>query len=144
MVATGMLFASWSVLAIELTLRWNSVKGIYNIQSTGQIIPLVVGLGILVKVLWLLRHGNVSGAALTCALVKLTLGLGGAMSDISVLHSQMCTSFADAFNNRSWRVIWGPLYFSTLFLIIRITISTLHALGNKLLRSMLIHFVMLI
>jgi hypothetical protein len=60
MVIAGMFIAAWSILTVELTLAWNSVKGVYNIQSTGQIIALVVGLGILVKVLWLLRHGKVS------------------------------------------------------------------------------------
>lgn len=55
----GISLASWSILAVELTLMWNSVKGVYNVQSTGQIIALVIGLGVLVKVLWLLRHGKV-------------------------------------------------------------------------------------
>jgi hypothetical protein len=63
-VVPGLLFASWSILAVELTLVWNSVEGVYNIKSTGQIIALVVGLGILVKVLWLLRHGKVSNRVL--------------------------------------------------------------------------------
>ncbi|KAF7507039.1 hypothetical protein GJ744_010967 [Endocarpon pusillum] len=61
MVMSGTLIASWSIIAVELTLVWNSVKGVYNVRSTGQIIALVVGLGILVKVLWLLRHGRASG-----------------------------------------------------------------------------------
>ena len=59
MVVAGILIAAWSILTVELTLAWNSVKGVYNVQSTGQIIALVVGLGILVKVLWLMRHGKV-------------------------------------------------------------------------------------
>lgn len=58
MVITGISLASWSIPAVELTLVWNSVKGVYNVKSTGQIIALVIGLGVLVKVLWLLRHGN--------------------------------------------------------------------------------------
>lgn len=64
MVVTGILFATWSVLAVELTLVWNSVKEVYTVKSTGQIIALVVGLGILVKVLWLLRHGKVGSESL--------------------------------------------------------------------------------
>lgn len=59
-MAPGILVASWSILAVELTLHWNSVKGVYNVKSTGQIIALVVGLGMLVKVLWLLRPRRVS------------------------------------------------------------------------------------
>ena len=38
----------WTALAIELTLAWNSVSGIYVLGSTGQLIPFVVGvLGLL-------------------------------------------------------------------------------------------------
>ena len=38
----------WAALAIELTLAWNSVSGIYVLGSTGQLIPFVVGvLGLL-------------------------------------------------------------------------------------------------
>lgn len=33
----------WSILAIELTLRWNSVTDVYEVQSTGQLIPLIIG-----------------------------------------------------------------------------------------------------
>lgn len=33
---------------------------VYTVNSTGQIIAFVVGLGMLVKVLWLLRHGKAS------------------------------------------------------------------------------------
>lgn len=60
-MVSGVLIAFWSILAVELTLVWNSVTGVYNVRSTGQIIALVVGLGMLVKVLWLLRHGKVGG-----------------------------------------------------------------------------------
>jgi hypothetical protein len=42
----------WSTLAVELTLRWNGVSGVYGISSTGQVIPFVVGVGILVTVIW--------------------------------------------------------------------------------------------
>jgi hypothetical protein len=73
MVVAGIFIAAWSVLTVELTLTWNSVKGVYNVQSTGQIIALVVGLGILVKVLWLLRHGKVSTQRSILQLTKLTL-----------------------------------------------------------------------
>ena len=33
----------FSILAIELQLRWNNMSGIDGIQTTGQIIPLVIG-----------------------------------------------------------------------------------------------------
>jgi hypothetical protein len=55
---TGILIAGWSISAVELTLAWNSVEEVYSVSSTGQIIALVVGLGVLVKVLWVLRHGE--------------------------------------------------------------------------------------
>ena len=32
----------WSILAIELTLFWKGATGIYDISSTGQLIPLVI------------------------------------------------------------------------------------------------------
>jgi hypothetical protein len=72
MVLAGIFIASWSILTVELTLAWNSVTGVYNVQSTGQIIALVVGLGILVKVLWLLRHGKVGSKTSTLQTTILT------------------------------------------------------------------------
>ena len=40
------------VLGTELTLRWNHVRGLQGIGTLGQLIPLVIGLGGLVKVFW--------------------------------------------------------------------------------------------
>ena len=40
------------ILAVELTLRWNSVSGVYDINSTGQIIPLATGVSVAVVTLW--------------------------------------------------------------------------------------------
>jgi len=38
----------WTTLAVELTLAWNNVTGVYILGSTGQLIPFVVGvLGLL-------------------------------------------------------------------------------------------------
>jgi hypothetical protein len=34
----------WAVVAIELTLVWNHVSGVYSLTSTGQLIPFVIGL----------------------------------------------------------------------------------------------------
>ena len=42
--AIPFLMAVWCIVAIELTLHWNSVSHVYNIESTGQIIPLVTGI----------------------------------------------------------------------------------------------------
>lgn len=41
-----------SVVAIELTLIWNHAQGVYNISSTGQLIPFIVGLADLLKTLF--------------------------------------------------------------------------------------------
>lgn len=42
-----LLLSLWCIVGIELTLHWNSVTGIYSINTTGQIIPLVAGIGVL-------------------------------------------------------------------------------------------------
>lgn len=34
----------WTILTVELTLFFNSVSGVYNIQSTGQLIPFIIGI----------------------------------------------------------------------------------------------------
>ena len=33
----------WTILAVELTLFFNSVSGVYSIKSTGQLIPFIIG-----------------------------------------------------------------------------------------------------
>jgi hypothetical protein len=33
----------WAILSIELTLVWNNISGVYNVTSTGQLIPFVIG-----------------------------------------------------------------------------------------------------
>lgn len=48
---TSLLLVSWFILAVELTLRWNSVIGIYDISSTGQLIPFIIGLLSLLRVI---------------------------------------------------------------------------------------------
>ena len=42
----------WSILAIELIIYWNSISDVYDISSTGQVIPLSVGFGSLIKNLY--------------------------------------------------------------------------------------------
>lgn len=46
----------WLIIAVELTLKWNAVEGVYMIDSTGQVIPLVVGLGIMINITWRFIH----------------------------------------------------------------------------------------
>jgi hypothetical protein len=48
------------VLGTELTLWWNGVLDVYEVSSTGQVIPLLVGLGMLASVIWkIARKENV-------------------------------------------------------------------------------------
>jgi len=41
-----------SITAIELIIRWNNITGTYNIKSTGQVIPLIIGSAGLWKVVF--------------------------------------------------------------------------------------------
>lgn len=34
----------WIIITIELTLKFNHASGVYNIDSTGQLIPFVIGI----------------------------------------------------------------------------------------------------
>lgn len=40
------------ILAIELGIRWNHIGGVQGLGTVGQLVPLVLGVGGLVKVLW--------------------------------------------------------------------------------------------
>ncbi|PMD59544.1 uncharacterized protein K444DRAFT_663646 [Hyaloscypha bicolor E] len=40
----------YSILAIELTLKWNNVSDVYTIKSTGQLIPFIIGIAGILKV----------------------------------------------------------------------------------------------
>jgi hypothetical protein len=42
----------YMVLAIELTLVWNSILGVYTIGTVGQLIPFVIGAAGLLKVFY--------------------------------------------------------------------------------------------
>lgn len=35
---------AWAVAATELTLVWNEVSDVYAVSSTGQLIPLIIGI----------------------------------------------------------------------------------------------------
>ena len=39
---------------VELTIAWNRISGVHDIGSTGQVIPLFIGLGLLMTVIWTL------------------------------------------------------------------------------------------
>jgi len=41
---TGIVLAMiWFILSVELVLYWNDVRGVNTIQSTGQLIPFIIG-----------------------------------------------------------------------------------------------------
>ncbi|KAH0566065.1 hypothetical protein GP486_000530 [Trichoglossum hirsutum] len=46
------LFITISIASIELILRWNEITGVYDVNSTGQIFPTVVGTGGVITVIW--------------------------------------------------------------------------------------------
>jgi hypothetical protein len=44
----AVLIIIYTILGVELTLRWNSVLGVYSINSTAQLIAFVIGVVTLV------------------------------------------------------------------------------------------------
>lgn len=54
--AACLLVLILSVTAVELVIQWNNVTDVNNIYSTGQLIPLVVGIGGLIQVLFKLKN----------------------------------------------------------------------------------------
>lgn len=42
----------YSIVSIELLIRYNDITGVYTLLSTGQIIPFVIGIAGLWKVIW--------------------------------------------------------------------------------------------
>ena len=34
----------WAIAAVELSLYWNQITGVYTIDSTGQLIPFIIGI----------------------------------------------------------------------------------------------------
>ena len=51
-----MIVASVIVAATELTIKWNNIKGVNTLSSAGQMIPFVIGVGALVRILYLYRN----------------------------------------------------------------------------------------
>lgn len=54
--AVCLLVLVLAVVASELVIVWNGVTGVSDIFSTGQLIPLVVGVGGLIQVLYKLKN----------------------------------------------------------------------------------------
>ena len=50
--AEQFLLIAFLVVQVELTIYWNNVSGLQSISQLGQLLPLIIGVGGLVKVLW--------------------------------------------------------------------------------------------
>ncbi|KAL9631108.1 MAG: hypothetical protein Q9204_004389 [Flavoplaca sp. TL-2023a] len=42
--AFSLICLLWTILSVEFTLRFNQINGVYDIRSTGQLIPFIIGL----------------------------------------------------------------------------------------------------
>ncbi|RAH59108.1 hypothetical protein BO85DRAFT_261143 [Aspergillus piperis CBS 112811] len=83
----------YSILGIELTLYWNSIRGVYSIKTTGQLIPFVIGVtGFIIVLLNILtnfrgKHSDADKA--TTANERLQyLDLAGSFTSESVQRSR--------------------------------------------------------
>lgn len=45
------LLLLWTILAVEFSLAWSNLTGIYSISTTGQLIPLIIGIASLIPIL---------------------------------------------------------------------------------------------
>lgn len=50
--AAGVVVLTVFVTGIELVIKWNHIQGVNQIDSTGQLLPLVVSLGTLISLMW--------------------------------------------------------------------------------------------
>jgi hypothetical protein len=55
----------WSILSVELTLKWNGIKGVDEINSAGQIIPFIIGVFGLCRTAHLIYFSHVSKVSLS-------------------------------------------------------------------------------
>ena len=53
----------YSIVNIELLIRYNQITGVYTLLSTGQIIPFVMGIASLWKTCWQILMENVEQGA---------------------------------------------------------------------------------
>jgi hypothetical protein len=50
--------ASTVVAATEFTIQWNSIKGVGDLNSAGQLIPMLIGVGLVTRVVYI---GTIKG-----------------------------------------------------------------------------------
>ncbi|KAF8847144.1 hypothetical protein BDZ45DRAFT_755206 [Acephala macrosclerotiorum] len=53
-----------SIMGIEFIIKWNGIRNAYNIKSTGQVIPLIIGAGGILKVIFQILLSKASPADL--------------------------------------------------------------------------------
>ena len=52
-LAFGLALVLFSLLTIELSIRWNRIAGVNKLISTGQLIPFVIGVGSMFQSCWI-------------------------------------------------------------------------------------------
>jgi hypothetical protein len=50
--AVCLVYWIWSIIGIEMTLKWNSATDVYGLGLTAQLIPFVIGVASFVQVAW--------------------------------------------------------------------------------------------
>jgi hypothetical protein len=53
------LVVSAVITATELTIRWNDIQDVDNVSSAGQLIPMIIGVGQVIRILYLAIFGDV-------------------------------------------------------------------------------------
>ena len=61
MAAETLVIIVMLVVQVELTIAWNHVSGLQTLNTLGQLIPCILGVGGLVQVLWGKGKGLVRG-----------------------------------------------------------------------------------
>lgn len=49
----NIIVATVVTVATEFTIQWNDIQGVEGIKSAGQAIPLVIGIGLVIRVLYI-------------------------------------------------------------------------------------------
>ena len=99
---------AYTVICIETTIRWNSIEGVFSIATTGQLIPLMIGVASLLKFTWALRvliwtKSSVSGLPSTRIIVLLILG---ELSDILILQESTFVDLKAVALSNFQRLVW--------------------------------------
>lgn len=66
----GLSFGIVLAIGTELTIQWNYIKGIQEVGSVGQLVPMSLGIGGLLKVAWGAFDGDRDWCGRTCAMER--------------------------------------------------------------------------